>query len=63
MAKKEHHEIDCSNVDDLDEIDDDCQLALVWCNTHKRFEWHNVRRADLKEGNTLVTNTRSQWGL
>jgi len=38
------HEIDPSQVDSLDEISDDEQLALVWCETHQDWEWHWVDR-------------------
>jgi hypothetical protein len=27
-------------IDELDEIDGDEQLALVWCTTHRTWEWH-----------------------
>jgi len=38
------HEIDCGQVDSLDEISGDEQLALVWCETHQDWEWHWVDR-------------------
>lgn len=36
------HELWFWEIDSLDEIDDNCQLALIWCETHQRYEWHNV---------------------
>lgn len=36
----EKHDLDTSQVDDLDEISGDEQLKLVWCNTHQKWEWH-----------------------
>lgn len=38
--RKQNHDIDPSDVDDLDEISGDEQYALVWCHTHKNYEWH-----------------------
>jgi hypothetical protein len=39
------HDIDLSEgADDLDEIDGDEQLALVWCRTHRDWEWHWIER-------------------
>lgn len=34
------HEIDTSQIDERDEIDDGTQYCLVWCNTHQTWEWH-----------------------
>ena len=34
------HKLDPSEIDDLDEISGDEQLCLVWCETHKTYEWH-----------------------
>jgi hypothetical protein len=42
---KAKHELWCWEVDSLDEIDDRCQLALVWCETHQKYEWHNLPQA------------------
>ena len=39
------HKIDLDEgVDDKDEISGDYQLVLVWCITHKAWEWHNMLR-------------------
>lgn len=48
-GKRIKHEIDPDQVDDLDEISGDEQLALVWCETHKVWEWHWIER-DLLPG-------------
>lgn len=37
---KQTHNLDLDEVDDLDEISGDEQLSLVWCRTHKKYEWH-----------------------
>jgi len=35
------HRLDLSQIDELDEIDGDgLQACLVWCDTHRRYEWH-----------------------
>lgn len=38
------HEIDLAQVDQLDEISGDEQQALVWCETHQKYEWHWLSR-------------------
>ncbi|WEX07385.1 hypothetical protein [Chelativorans sp. AA-79] len=48
-GKRIEHEIDPDQVDELDEISGDEQLALVWCETHETWEWHWVDR-DLLPG-------------
>ena len=32
------------DIDELDEIDGDEQLALAFCSTHGNYEWHWVPR-------------------
>ena len=49
MAEKSH-DLDCSDVDELDEIDEYRQLARVWCRVHEEYEWHWVERDRLKGG-------------
>ncbi len=43
------HEVDPRQVDELDDISGDEQLALVWCETHQAWEWHYIHR-DLLPG-------------
>lgn len=38
------HKLDLSEIDELDEISGDEQLALVWCDTHRKYEWHWLPR-------------------
>ena len=38
------HKLDPSQIDEMDEIDDDQQLSLVWCETHQAWEWHWLDR-------------------
>lgn len=45
MAKKpECHDLDYSLIDEVDEVDSDEQLVLVWCNTHQTWERHWIPR-------------------
>lgn len=53
MAK---HRIDCSDVDEVDEISGESQLARVWCKSHKRYEWHWLPRQELRAGSMLVVD-------
>jgi hypothetical protein len=41
------HDLDYSEIDELDEISGDEQLALIWCNTHETWEWHWIDRCDV----------------
>jgi hypothetical protein len=38
------HELDYDEIDEVDEINGDEQLALVWCDTHGGYEWHWILR-------------------
>ncbi|MBY3255563.1 MULTISPECIES: hypothetical protein [Rhizobium] len=46
-GKKVVHLVDPSQVDQLDEISGDEQHALVWCETHRAWEWHWIERSEL----------------
>lgn len=37
---EKEHVLDYSDIDDYDEISGEEQLTLIWCNTHKQYEWH-----------------------
>jgi len=50
-GRKIAHRLDPSQVDQLDEISGDEQLALVWCETHRKWEWHWIERAELNNDN------------
>lgn len=41
------HLVGPSQVDQLDEISGDEQYALVWCETHRNWEWHWIERSEL----------------
>jgi hypothetical protein len=36
------HELDYSEIDELDEISGDEQYVYIWCVTHQTHEWHWV---------------------
>jgi hypothetical protein len=44
MSKPQKHDLDYGEIDDLDEISGDEQLALIWCSTHQTYEWHWIPR-------------------
>lgn len=46
-GRKTKHVLDPTQVDQLDEISGDEQLALVWCETHREWEWHWLDRTEL----------------
>lgn len=62
VAAKNHsgHVLDCSRIEEFDEINGDTQLCWVWCNTHKKLEWHSLPReyADQEDG-LYRTNTKA----
>lgn len=41
------HNLQCDDIDELDEINGDVQLALVWCSIHCRYEWHSIPRSQI----------------
>jgi hypothetical protein len=43
------HKLDLAEIDELDEIDGDQQLKLIWCETHQKYEWHWLPR-DTRNG-------------
>jgi hypothetical protein len=46
-GKRITHQLDLTQVDQLDDRSGDEQLALVWCETHKTYEWHYVEISEL----------------
>jgi hypothetical protein len=45
------HDLDLSEIDELDEIDGDQQLCLVWCDVHRCHEWHWLPMAKIGTSN------------
>lgn len=41
-SRREKHDVDRTNVDERDELDEGQQLCHVWCRTHEKYEWHWV---------------------
>ena len=48
------HVLNCDEIDCLDEIDDGSQLALVWCETHKAYEWHSIHLDNVQYGGMVT---------
>lgn len=55
------HVLDTGQIDSLDELDDDSQLALVWCESHSKYEWHYVPLDMIGHTAELVRVTGSGW--
>jgi hypothetical protein len=55
------HVLDTGQIDSLDEEDDDSQLALVWCESHQKYEWHNIPQRLIGHTSELVRITRPGW--
>lgn len=53
-SSQEVHELDCYNIDELDEINGDNQLCWVWCETHRKYEWHSIDRAYAQRGGHIT---------
>ncbi|MDX8495866.1 hypothetical protein RFN29_30425 [Mesorhizobium sp. VK22B] len=43
-GKRIRHVLDPAEIDSLDEISGDEQLTLIWCDVHKKHEWHWLDR-------------------
>lgn len=48
------HELNTGEIDELDEIDGDCQLAFIWCNTHQHYESHSIPIGLIGSGSIVV---------
>lgn len=58
--KRADHALDCCNIDELDELDDDSQLAYVWCLTHQKYESHYIPLDYIRDGGVFVKRGHSQ---
>jgi hypothetical protein len=47
---KAAHVLNCNMIEELDEMNDDTQLCWVWCETHRKFEWHSLHFEYVKNG-------------
>lgn len=56
-----YHMLNCQLIDSLDEIDDDHQLALVWCISHWKYEWHNLPRRLIGGDEVIDRRTKPGW--
>ena len=55
------HVLDHGQIDSLDEVDADSQLALVWCETHQKYEWHNLPLRLIGRTGTIERTTKPGW--
>ncbi|GMM93105.1 HNH endonuclease [Qipengyuania sp. MTN3-11] len=53
-APDDYHEVDCYNIDSLDEIDEYSQLSYIWCNTHQKYEWHSIDLDYVRHGGYIT---------
>lgn len=58
LSSTNEHVLDCYNIDQLDEIDEDNQLVSVWCVTHEKYEWMSVPRSMVRNGGTYRTKKK-----
>ncbi len=58
-APDNYHELDCDQIDSLDEIDDGDQLSLVWCTTHGNYEWHSIPIENVRCGGTVIRRRKA----
>jgi hypothetical protein len=40
MKKEQIHKLDFSDIDEEGQINDDEQEFLIFCETHRKYEWH-----------------------
>lgn len=55
------HLLDTGEIDEQDEMDDDSQLCAIWCEIHKKYEWHYVPVDLIGSGAILDRTTRTGW--
>lgn len=53
------HVLVCSEIDDFDEINGDTQLCWVWCNTHRKYEWHSLPIENVKQQDGIIKTTKN----
>lgn len=57
-----NHVIDTGEIDELDEINGDDQLCLVWCTTHGNYEWHSIDRDYVGSGHLItIESNEVSW--
>lgn len=55
------HVLSTGDIDSLDEIDEYDQLALVWCESHQKYEWHNLPQDLIGVSYQLTRVTKPGW--
>ena len=49
------HELDPTEIDELDEISGDEQLVNIWCNTCNKYEWRSILIEDIGSEDFILT--------
>lgn len=52
------HILNCDEIEELDEINGDEQLAWIWCKTHGKLEWHSIPRDMVECGGIYRTSSK-----
>lgn len=61
-AKTDEHVLSCDEIEELDEINGDEQLAWIWCKTHEKLEWHSIPRDMVACGGIYRTSSKEvKW--
>lgn len=57
------HVLDCSRIEEFDELNDDTQLCWVWCRTHSKLEWHSlpIDYAEMQDGVWRTSGNEVSW--
>lgn len=57
------HVLDCSRIEEFDELNDDTQLCWVWCLTHEKLEWHSLPLdyVDTQDGIYRTSKKEVSW--
>ena len=61
VADPHLHLLNLQHIDSLDEIDDGCQLALIFCVSHQKFEWHNIAQGLIGGDEVIQRRTKPGW--
>lgn len=51
------HYLDTGEIDELDELNGNYQLCLIWCSTHGKYEWHSIDRDYINSGSIITLSS------
>lgn len=55
MVENSGHVLDCSRIEEADEVNGEMQLCWAWCQSHDRLEWHSLPLASVEGQSGLVS--------